>query len=46
MAKKRYARPGDKSRCRFCKARIGTVEVVSLARAEWSARVADRRQTS
>jgi small subunit ribosomal protein S18 len=26
MAKKRYARPGDKSRCRFCKARIGTVD--------------------
>ena len=22
MAKKRYTRPGDKSRCRFCKARI------------------------
>ena len=22
MAKKRYMRPGDKSRCRFCKARV------------------------
>ena len=27
MAKrKRYVRPGDKSRCRFCKARVRTVD--------------------
>jgi small subunit ribosomal protein S18 len=26
MAKKRYSRPGDKSRCRFCKARVRTVD--------------------
>jgi len=26
MAKKRYVRPGDKSRCRFCKARIRNVD--------------------
>jgi len=26
MAKKRYTRPGDKSRCRFCKARIRAVD--------------------
>ena len=26
MAKKRYVRPGDKSRCRFCKARIKMVD--------------------
>jgi len=26
MAKKHYARPGDKSRCRFCKARIRGVD--------------------
>ena len=26
MAKKRYTRPGDKSRCRFCKAQIKLVD--------------------
>ena len=26
MAKKRYTRPGDKSRCRFCKARMKLVD--------------------
>lgn len=26
MAKKRYTRPGDKSRCRFCKARMKQVD--------------------
>ena len=26
MAKKRYTRPGDKSRCRFCKGRIKQVD--------------------
>ena len=26
MAKKRYPLPGDKSRCRFCKARVKTVD--------------------
>jgi len=26
MAKKRYVRPGDKSRCRFCKARVRQVD--------------------
>jgi len=26
MAKKRYVRPGDKSRCRFCKARIKHID--------------------
>jgi len=26
MAKRRYTRPGDKSRCRFCKARIRMVD--------------------
>ena len=26
MAKKRYMRPGDKSRCRFCKARVKQID--------------------
>ena len=26
MAKKRYTRPGDRSRCRFCKARVTQVD--------------------
>jgi small subunit ribosomal protein S18 len=26
MAKKRYVKPGDRSRCRFCKAQIDTVD--------------------
>ena len=26
MAKKRYTRPGDRSRCRFCKARVIQVD--------------------
>jgi len=26
MAKKRYTRPGDKSRCRFCKAQIKQID--------------------
>jgi len=26
MAKKRYTRPGDRSRCRFCKARIKQID--------------------
>ncbi len=26
MARKRYVRPGDKSRCRFCKARMKLID--------------------
>ena len=26
MAKKRYTRPGDRSRCRFCKARVKQID--------------------